>query len=129
MDVEKVDNLNPYGYNLLVLQLNIRGLLSNQSNLQTLLNHLTNKHSKIDVILLCETHLKNFTLQLVNIPGYTLITSNRSQSKGGGTAILIRSEIPYTQHTDLKFKEKELETTSIEITAKNGKQLILGSLY
>ena len=114
----------------MILQLNIRGLLSNQVNLQMLLNNLKNKESQVDVILLCETHLNKLTTQLVHIPGYTLISSNRLISKGCGTTILVRSEISYTHRYDLeKFCEKELECTYIEITAKDGKQIVLGSLY
>ena len=122
--------MNPNGYNFTILQLNIRGPLSKQSKLQTLLNNLKNKELRNDVILLCETHLNKFTTQMVNVPGYTLTSSNRSTSKGGGTAILVRSEVLYAHRLDLeKFCEKELESTYIEIMAKNGKQIILGSLY
>ena len=89
-----------------------------------------NKESRIDVILLCGTHLNKFTTQLVNIPGYTLTSISRLLSKGGRTVILVRSEAPYACRLDLeKFCEKELESTYIEITAKNGKQIILESLY
>ena len=120
LDLDNIANLNPNGYNFVVLQLNIRGLLSNQMKLCILLNNLKAKESQVDVILLCETHLNKFTTQLVNIPGYTLVS--RSLSKGGGTSILVRSEIPYTRRCDLeKNYEKELESTYIEITAKNGK--------
>ena len=130
LELDGMTDLNPNGYNFVVLQLNIRGLLLNQANLCTLLNTLKSKESQVDMILLCETHLNRFTTQLVHIPRYTLISSNRSLSKGGGTSILIRSEIPHVRRVDLeKFYEKELESTYIEITAKNGKQIILGSLY
>ena len=130
LDLDDTANLDPNGYNFTILQLNIRGLLSNQAKLQMLLNNLKNKESQVDIILLCETHLNKFTTQLVNVLGYTLTPSNRSISKGSGRAIFVRSEILYSCRYDLeKFCEKELESTYIEITAKNGKQIILGSLY
>ena len=111
LELDGMTDLNPNGYNFVVLQLNIRGLLLNQANLCTLLNTLKSKESQVDMILLCETHLNRFTTQLVHIPRYTLISSNRSLSKGGGTSILIRSEIPHVRRVDLeKFYEKELES-------------------
>ena len=69
-------------------------------------------------------------MKLVDIPDYTLISSHRSQSKGGGTAILIRNGIPYKRCKNLEvFKEGKLESTFIEVLSKNGKKFIVGSMY
>ena len=57
IDNEDCVNLNPNCYNLIVLQLNVRSLLSNQSTLNQLLRDLENRKSKVDLILLCETFL------------------------------------------------------------------------
>ena len=68
------------------------------------------------------------TARLVNIPGYNLIHNERISSKGGGTAILVRSNISYKLRKDLVvFEEKEFESTIIELTLKNGKPTIVGS--
>ena len=50
-------NLNPNNYNLIILQTNIRGLISHQDELKCLLHKLSKKHSSVDIILLCETFL------------------------------------------------------------------------
>ena len=130
MDLEDCKNLNPNNYNLVVMQHNICSLLSNQCDLKNLLNKLSLKNSKVDIILLCETHLTKQTVGFVNIPDYTHVANYRSRHKGGGTLILIRKDIPFKRRHDLEvFIEKEIESTYIEITAKNGKQFIVGSLY
>ena len=95
IDPHKCSNLNPEGYNLTILQLNIRSLLSHQTDLKLLLSLLEKKKSKVDAVLLCETFLTKHTNQLVNIPGYVLIDKNRTNSRGGGVAILLKDNIPY----------------------------------
>lgn len=45
-------NLNPDNYNLIILQLNIRWLISHQMELKYLLNTLNSKNSSVDVVLL-----------------------------------------------------------------------------
>ena len=105
----------------------ICSVLLNQCDLKNLLNSLSFKNSKVDIILLCESHLSKQRVGFVNIPNYT---NYRSTHKGGGTSILIRSDIPFKRRKDLEtFIEKEVKSTYIEITAKNRKQFIVGSLY
>ena len=129
-ELGKVTNFNPEGYNLVVLQLNIRSMLTNLSELQQLISTLDNKGTQVDLILLCETFLNRKTIKLVKIPGYELITNCQDTSKGGGTAILIRSNIPYKLRPDLvDFKEKDSEMSYIEITTKSGKNIVVGSFY
>ena len=44
--------------------------------------------------------------------------------------MLVKEEIPFSTRSDIApFHEQELESTYIEITAKNGKHFIIGSLY
>ena len=107
---DKCNYLDPENFNLIVLQLNIRSLLSHQNNLRQLLQIMANKNSTADIVLLCETFLTSRTEKIVNIPGYNIVTMNRTQHKGGGVAILIRDGIPYKQKHNLDcMKEKELE--------------------
>ena len=61
---------------LLVLQLNIRGLIGKQSELSKLLNSCT-KSNKIDVVIVCESWVTVETKHLVNIPGYDYIGIER----------------------------------------------------
>ena len=129
-DIEKCTNLNPNNYNLVILQLNIRSLLAHKLELKILLNTFNSKNSPVDAILLSETFLTKCTTKLVNIPGYTLITNSRRDSKGGGVGILVRNTITCKrrQYIDAMIK-KHVEALYIEITAKSGKKIILGSLY
>ena len=81
-------------------------------------------------MLLCETFLTPKTAELVNIPDYKLIHNDPVSSKGGGTTILIKSNIAYKLRKNLNcFDEKQFESTIIEITLKNGKPVTVHSLY
>ena len=130
MDLHSDTNLNPSGLNLVILELNIRSILSNLSDLKQLLHVLESKNSRVDIILLCETFLTKSTESLVKVPGYTLICSNRKHSKGGGTAILLQNGMTFKRRTDIEiFREKEVESTIIEIVAKDGKKIVVYSMY
>ena len=130
MNVEDCHNLNPDNFNFIVMQHNIQSILTKQSDLIQLLNSLQMKNSPLDIVLLCKTHLTKQTVGLIKIPGYIHVANYRTMCKGGGTSILIRNGIPFRCRKDLaKFTEKEIESTYIKITAKNGKQFIIGSLY
>ena len=66
----------------------------------------------------------------MNIPHYQLYSTCRCNRKGGGTAILVRDGIIHKQRKDLNIMvEKEVEATYVEMMAKCGKQIILGSVY
>ena len=82
VDIGDCTNLNPNCYNLIVLQFNIRSLLSNQVALNQLQRDLENRKSKADLILLCETFLSDQTCKLVNMPGYALISNEQKNHKG-----------------------------------------------
>ena len=129
-DMEMCHNLNPNNYNLLALQLNIRSILTHQHELKQLLWILEKKNSKIDVVLLCETFLTKNTISMVNIPGYTHIGNIRTEKKGGGVSILLKEGMSYKRRKDLDvFQEGQTESIFIEILSKNGKKIIIGSMY
>ena len=86
-------NLNPNNYNLIVIQLNIRNLLSKQTELNQLLVNLENRNLKVDLVLLWETFLNDRTRKFVNIPGYKLYEDHCKNHKGRGTVILVCNEI------------------------------------
>ena len=130
LDPTSCNDLNPENYNLVILQLNIRSLLAHQTALKELLQTMSNKNSAVDIILLCETFLASNTEKLVYIPGYHLVTNNRNNHKGGGVAILIREGITYRKKNELcHMSDKELESVYVDITAKNGRQIRIGSIY
>ena len=110
---------------MIVLQLNVRSLLSNQIALNQLLKDLDNRESKVDLVLMCETFLTGQTYRFINLLGYTLISNEHVSRRGGGTGILVRKEIVYKKWEDLcPFVDGEIEATFIEITAKNRKPII-----
>ena len=120
VDIQKCTNLNTNNMNLIVLQLNIRSLLAHQAELRSLLSCLEKRNSTVDAALLCETFLSKKMQKLIYILGYNLLCNNHENSKGGGTAILLRDRINYIRRNDLEeFHEGPLETTYVEIQAKN----------
>ena len=85
---------------------------------------------EIDIMILCETFLKNHTESLVNIPGYNLVSNHRQYRNGRGTAILVCDGIIYKRRKDLDiFDEDVFESVFIECVSKEGKKIIIGSLY
>ena len=91
--------MNPNNYNLVVVQLNIRSLLSKQLELKRLLRDLEVRKSKADMILFC----------------------------GGGTAILVGTDMISKKRSDLTVFQ--IESTFIEVLAKNGRKIVVGSIY
>ena len=103
IDPTKCIDLNLNGYNLVALQLNIRSLLSNITELKQLLITLEQKRSRVDIVLLCKTFVNQITCKLVNIPNYDIVSNHRQNNKGGGTAILIHKDITYKCQKDFEF--------------------------
>ena len=98
--------------------------------MKQLLDDLILKNSAVDALLLSETFITSKTEKLINMKGYSIHTSNRVNSKGGSTAVLIKKEITQKQRKELEImNEREAESTFIEMVAKNGKKFVLGSLY
>ena len=62
VQAEECNNLNPNNFNFVVLQWNIRSILSNLSELKLLLTKLENKNTPVDILLLCETFLSETLL-------------------------------------------------------------------
>ena len=130
IELDECDNLNPNNYNLIVMHLNIRSVLSHHHELCQLIKSTEQKNSRIDMILLCETFLSNKTKSMVNIPSFSHIGNHRKSRKGGGVSILLREGIPYKHRLDLDiFDEGLTESVFVEIRSKNGKQIIVGSMY
>ena len=130
LDPDKCVNLNLNNYNLVVLQQNIRSLISNRIELKQLLRNLERKNSKVDLILLGKTFLTDQNLRMVSVPGYNIISNHREMLKGGGVVILIRNDTTYKPRKDLDaLIQKEFESVFLEIALKNGKKVVVGSLY
>ena len=130
IDLDNISDLNPNGLNLIICQLNVHSLLSNQDGIRQLLANLKCRNSEVDIMILCETFLRDHTEHQVNIPGYNLISNHQQHSNGGGTALLVHEGIIHKRRRDLDiFDEKILESVFIETISKSGKKIIIGSIY
>ena len=85
-------NINPS--DLSILQWNIQGLLGKKDTLHTLMNHKDNQR-QLDIGIISETWLTDRMQSFANIPGYHLITSNRTHKKGGGVSLLVSSRLKF----------------------------------
>ena len=71
-----------------VIQLNIRGLLNKQDQLQRLI-----ANTDTDAIFVCETWLTKIKEDLVDIKGYKLESKVRIDKIGGGVGIIINKNL------------------------------------
>ena len=107
-----------------VIQLNVHGLISKQSELTKLITSCLHD-SKVDLIILCETWLTGDVCNLVSVPGYEFYGVNCTVKKGDG---LIANELKFTPRQDLAVKDDNFENCFIEIFSK-GRNIICGSIY
>ena len=98
-EMKDIPKFNPENYNLKLLHLNIRSLLSQQGLLIELLTDVRRNKLNIDVLMLCETYLNSSVVKLLKISTYNLAYRSRLNKKNGGVAILIKDH--------LKFKERD----------------------
>ena len=118
-DVEQSD--------LVVLQLNVRGLNSKKTQLKDIIDTSIN-NSQPDLLLLSETW---FTPNSPDptIPGYSIYRGDRHLKKGGGVAILASCKLRCTQRNDLSSKISESECITIAVTLRNGNTCLVSSMY
>ena len=130
IDPISCSNLNKECYNLVCLQLNIRGVLSKQDDLHDLLQLLKGKGSTVDILLLCETFLNDQTKGYLNIQGYSSVNLTRSTKKCGGVTILYRTGLLVQECPQLNTMiEGVLESVTIEVKCKNTERLLISSMY
>ena len=128
--LENCNDLNPNNHNLVTLELNIRSLLAHELELKQLLQNLENRNTPVDILMLCETFLNKKTESIIKLPGYKLISNCRKENKGSGVCIFLKEYINYKIRHDLsKMDEKNVEAIYVEITAKDGRKIVVGSLY
>ena len=113
---------------LLVLQLNIRGLVSKQSDISRLITDCTNSHKKVNVVMLCETWVTKETKNLINIPGYDFVGLEHENKKGGGVGILVARELKYKIRNEYSKMIKNMECFVIELITK-GRNMLCGFIY
>ena len=112
---------------LVVLQLNVRGINSKQSQLKDIID--TSIHDNHpDLLLLSETWLTTNSPDPI-IPGYTIYRGDRHLRKGGGIAILASNKLRCTRRNDLSSEIKESESITIAVTLRNGTTCLVSSMY
>ena len=83
----------------------------------------------MDIILLCETFLKNSNANLYNLPGYNFVYKCRSTKLRGGVGIYIKHNLSFIVRDDLSsFIEGEFESIFL-VTTNMTKNVIIGEIY
>ena len=112
---------------LVVMQLNIRGIGSKRSQLIDLIDHSVH-NKQVDVVLISEMWLTEFS-PVIDIPGFDIHGQDRLHKKGGGVAILISSNLRSVIRHDLSSKLEESECVTLEIRLRNGDRCLVSSMY
>ena len=123
--VHRITDVGPT--DLVVLQLNIRGVGSKRTDLIDLIDTSVQGRQP-DVLLLSETWLTPFSPKIC-IPGYELFHQDRTDKRGGGVAILISKKLRCSVRNDLSSKLKESECITVDIVLKNGTHCLVSSMY
>ena len=114
---------------LCILQLNIRGECSKQSQLKQLIDNCVSERTP-DIVILCKTWLTPFSPG-VQVPGYDFCHKDRVSKRGGGVALLIANNIRYKLLNNNKpnITNPTFEHLSAKIELKNNQKLIVSSIY
>lgn len=111
---------------LKIVEINVNSIIfiSRRYNLSKFL-----QYHKPDIVLLNETKLNK--KHKVSFESYDMIRTDRpNSSRGGGTAILIKSDIKYNVYSDNIIRNfKYLEVTIIKVPLKERKILFIISAY
>ena len=112
---------------LVIIQINIRGILSKLSLLKNLMDNSTADRC-LNVIIVSETWLTP-TSPSVKIPGYKFVHKCRQDRKGGSVGILVSDNLRFFELTDLTSDVRENEVVTVELTLRTGKRCIVSSMY
>ena len=124
LDVSDVNNLRHTNKDLLVMQLNIRGLIGKQDSLK----HLLSEFKVLpDIVLLCETWLKKDTAGKINMPNYKCYHKHRIDRLGGGVSILVKQKLRSRERSDLVVPTNLFEYNIVELKTNTSNILIVSS--
>ena len=112
---------------LCIVELNIRGICSKQSQLKNLIDNCVKDRSP-DIIIISETWLTPFSPE-IKIPGYEFCHKDRNTKRGGGVTLLLSSNIRYKMLDLAKSNSCTFEHLSIEIDLRNNQKLLVSSIY
>ena len=118
VELDGNQQLNKVKNDLRIIQLNIRGLLNKQDQLQQLI-----ANTDTDAILICETWLTKIKEKLVDIKGYKTESKVRTDKLGGGVGIVINKNLRSRPRPDLEQDTEILEHVILEV--KTDKRNIL----
>ena len=107
------------------MQLNIRGLVNKQQDLNTLLTKLRHK---VHVIILSETWLTQSNKMLIKMPGYKLVSKEHVNKKGGGVGFLIDENLKFREVHDVSSYNNNMEQITIELKGNND-NILITSIY
>ncbi len=83
---------------------------------------------KLDVIAITETCLNNNSVVNVDIPGYNFFHVD-SATSAGGAGLYVSEELKCINRPDLEINIDQVESSWVEIETKQGKNVIIGSIY
>ena len=127
IEIEEANNTNTEIHDLIIMQINTRGLIGKQKELSRLLFDILGE-SVLDAVILCETWLTQESEKRVSFPGYTYYGIPRKHKKGGGVGFLLRDNLKFNPKLLCEDSETECESCFVEISLNNNK-ILLGSLY
>ena len=107
---------------LVIVQLNVRGLYSKIDQIKSLLNVVTSK-KKPDILMLCETW-QSKNSPVLTLLGYEYVSKARMHKLGGGVSIFISDRIKYKSRPDLELNSDTVEHCIVELKLKKEKMLI-----
>ena len=97
---------------LSILHINARSMLGKLGQIDVLLKAILDG---FDILAVSETWESTFNEQLINIPGYTKISSIRPHGKiGGGVAMFVKQTLNISQH--ISFSVTSFGSLFIEIS-------------
>ena len=113
--ISSTTNIEHRNSDLVVMQLNVRSVISKQEDLNRLL--ITND---VDICTLNETWLSSKNKNLLKIREYDCVTKERSHNKkGGGVGIVISKKLHYKRCLDLENIDN-MEYCIIEVFCGKG---------
>ena len=107
---------------LIIMQLNVRGLCSKIDQIKSLLNVVTSNR-KPDILMLCETW-QSKNSRILKLPRYEYVYKARTHKLGGGVGIFISNNLKYKSRPDLEIETDAVEHCIVELKLKNKKMLM-----
>lgn len=100
-----------------ILHQNINGLLAKSDIMTVCLDDLKEAGKDIDVLCFTEHNMTNQDTELLNIPNFTLATYFSRDKREGGSCILVRRNLKFSNITSVKryFVPNVIECCAIEL--------------